>query len=168
MRTNYKFEPRHQEELSKALQKYQSHPRFLHIQAIYLRSKGHLIKNIIEITQLSYNTIKRATKRYFEGGISELLNDNRGGRKNENMTLEDEQVFIDDMAKLAVSGQFVTVKEMYTEYQKRVGRKTSLSAFYAMLDRNGWHKAVPRSRHPKAASAEEQAAAKKLTKKSKS
>ena len=101
-------------------------------------------------------------KYYFQGGIERVLDDQRGGRFNEHMSIEEEVAFLKDMEKLAETGQLTTVKEMHQAYQERLGHKASLSGFYYLLERHGWRKVTPRSRHPKAADASQQEASKKL------
>lgn len=51
-------------------------------------------------------------------------------------------------------------------YEERVGHSIGSSQIYRVLERHGWRKVMPRSKHPKKASEEVIAISKKLKKKS--
>jgi len=60
----------------------------------------------------------------------------------------------------------VDTSEMDATYQEAAGHKVNSGQIYRVLNRHGWRKVMPRSRHPKKASEEVIATSKELTKKS--
>jgi len=86
--------------------------------------------------------------------------DRRGGRKRENMSPEEEAVFLQDWLSRAEAGELVVASELRQALANRLGRPVAESLVYRLLARNGWRKVAPDTRHPKA-DAEKQEAWKK-------
>jgi len=61
----------------------------------------------------------------------------------------EEKIFLDRFAKDAGAGQMLNIHEIKTAYEKAIGHETSNSTIYALLDRHGWRKLMPRPYHPK-------------------
>ncbi|MBF0806830.1 winged helix-turn-helix domain-containing protein [Streptococcus sp. 19428wA2_WM07] len=123
------------------------------IQAVYLRATNTPYKTIMEILDLSHDTIWRLTKKYLEDGLQALVSDARGGRRHAYMTVDEEQEFLSQQLSSAVKGEFITIDSLYEAYQEQLGRKTTKAGFYRLLKRNGWRKVSPRPEHPKKAEA---------------
>jgi hypothetical protein len=65
------------------------------------------------------------------------------------MTLAEEKIFLDRFAEDAGAGQMLNIQEIKAAYEKAIRHETSNSTIYALLDRHGWRKLMPRPFHPK-------------------
>ena len=74
----------------------------------------------------------------------------RGGRRRENMSLEEEAAFLAPFFEKASKGGILVVGEIKQELDKRLERRTALASTYNLLHRHGWRKLAPDKRHPKA------------------
>ena len=74
----------------------------------------------------------------------------RGGRHHQHLTLEQEAQLLAPFAASAQAGGILSVAEIQQAYQERTGKAVARSTVYRLLQRHGWRKVVPRSRHPKA------------------
>lgn len=74
----------------------------------------------------------------------------RGGRRRENMTREEEAVFLEPFFEKAKSGGILVVGEIKQALDIRLGRTVALASAYNLLHRHGWRKLAPDKRHPKA------------------
>ena len=79
------------------------------------------------------------------------------------MSEEAEAELVKPFQEKAEKGQIVETSKIKEEYEKRVGHKIGSGQIYRVLDRQGWRKVMPRSRHPKKGSEEEIESSKKLT-----
>jgi hypothetical protein len=70
-----------------------------------------------------------------------------GGRKRENMTLEEERAVLARFAKAAGAGEMLNIHK--AAYEKAIGHETSKSTIYNLLARHGWRKLMPRPFHPR-------------------
>ena len=64
------------------------------IQMILLREDGSTQPKIAELMGVSLSTVNRAHMAYDNGGVNALRPKPTGGRRNENMTLEEEKAFL--------------------------------------------------------------------------
>ena len=78
------------------------------------------------------------------------------------MTYEEEEVILKRFSAAEEAGQIITVKEIKTAFDEKLGKDTGRGYIYMLLARHGWRKIKPRPKHPKKASEEEIAASKKL------
>ncbi len=76
------------------------------------------------------------------------------------MTLKEKTAFLESYRERAEKGQTLDVKEIGAAYEERVGHRIGSRQIYRVLQRHGWRKVTPRSRHPKKASEEAIAASK--------
>jgi transposase len=97
----------------------------------------------------SLSTVNRAHMAYDEGGIKALKPKPNPARKHQNMTLAEEKIFLDRFAEDAGAGQMLNIQEIKAAYEKAIRHETSNSTIYALLDRHGWRKLMPRPFHPK-------------------
>lgn len=72
-----------------------------------------------------------------------------GGRKRQNMTIEQEQQFLEPFIEQAQTGGVLVVGQIKAALDKRLGRTVALSSAYNLLHRHDWRKLVPDKRHPK-------------------
>ena len=85
-----------------------------------------------------------------DGGMRQKGRPNRGGRRRENMTREEEAAFLSPFFEKASSGGILVVNEIKQAIEERLGRKIALASAYNLLHRHHWRKIVPDKRHAKA------------------
>lgn len=73
-----------------------------------------------------------------------------------NLSEEEEANVLAECEKDAEAGKILTVEMIREKLEERLGRNTSHNYVYRVLKRQGWRKVMPRSKHPKSASREEQ------------
>ena len=118
------------------------------IQMVLLREDGMTQPKIAELTGMSLSTVNRAHMAYDNGGVNALRSKPTGGRRRENMTLEEEKAFLAKFTKTAGAGQLLNVRELKSAYEKQIGHPTSNSTIYDLLARHQWRKLMPRPFHP--------------------
>jgi len=72
-----------------------------------------------------------------------------GGRRRENLSLEQEAAFLVPFTEKAKDGGILVVSEIRDALQARLGRTVALASAYNLLHRHDWRKLVPDKRHPK-------------------
>ena len=72
----------------------------------------------------------------------------RGGRRNEHMTLAEEQAFLAPFLAQARLGGILIVPPVKRALDQHLGRPVALSSVYRLLHRHGWRKLAPDKRHP--------------------
>ena len=115
---------------------------------VLLREDGMTQPKIAELTGMSLSTVNRAHMAYDNGGVNALRPKPTGGRRRENMTVEEEKALLGRFTKAAGAGQLLNVRELKLAYEKEIGHPTSNSTVYAMLARHKWRKLMPRPFHP--------------------
>jgi len=119
------------------------------IQMVLLRESGMTQPLIAAAMGVSLSTVNRAHMAYDHGGLEALKPRPSGGRKRENMTLEDEKALLARFAKAAGAGEMLNIHDLKAAYEKAIGHETSNSTVYNLLARHGWRKLMPRPFHPK-------------------
>jgi transposase len=84
-----------------------------------------------------------------EGGIPSKDKPSRGGRRRENMSLEEEEAFLAPFFDKAKEGGILVVSEIKNALDQRLGRNVALASAYNLLHRHDWRKLAPDKRHPK-------------------
>jgi len=129
------------------------------LHAVQLRGEGMKNPEIAEKLDTSAKVVNHWVSAYVKGGIEALLDKKRGGNRR-NMTFEEEEALLEPFKKQAEAGQIVEVSAIERAYVEKVGRSIGGGQIYRVLARHGWRKVMPRSKHPKQASEEDQALAK--------
>ena len=119
------------------------------IQMVLLRESGMTQPLIAAAMGVSLSTVNRAHMAYDHGGIEALKPRPSGGRKRENMTLEEEKALLARFAKAAGAGEMLNIHDLKAAYEKAIGHETSQSTIYNLLARHGWRKLMPRPFHPR-------------------
>jgi len=65
------------------------------------------------------------------------------------MTEEQEQEFLQPWAEQAKKGEVSVLSPIRTALARRLGRPVAASVVYRFLERHGWRKIAPETRHPK-------------------
>ena len=71
-----------------------------------------------------------------------------GGRKRQNMSLEEEREFLAPFLECAAAGGVLVVGQIKAALDKRLGREVALASAYNLLHRHNWRKLAPDKRHP--------------------
>jgi len=71
-----------------------------------------------------------------------------GGRKRQNMSIEEEREFLSPFFASAATGGVLVVGQIKTALDHRLGRTVALASAYNLLHRHGWRKLAPDKRHP--------------------
>ena len=113
------------------------------IQCVYLRVKyGYSAEKISEAVGLKLQTVWNIQSAYLKDGEASLKPSVRGGRRNFNLDLKAEAVFLAGFEDEGRSNG-VEFKKIHAAYQKKVDKKTALSTTYRMLRCHGWRKNYP-------------------------
>lgn len=73
-----------------------------------------------------------------------------GGRRRALMKLEEEQAFLCAWKPKAEQGQLVVVTPLQVALEEKLGQRLKPSVVYRLLERHGWRKVAPDTKHPKA------------------
>lgn len=65
------------------------------------------------------------------------------------MSKEQEREFLEPWAEQAQKGQVLVLSPIRAALAQRIGRPVAASVVYRLLDRQGWRKIAPDTRHPK-------------------
>lgn len=124
---------------------------FQRAQAVWLRvALGLSASEVATAVGLSVNTVRCLQSRFRRRGPSVLTGVGRGGRRRENLTVDEEDELLRPFLEQAGSGGVLEVRPIKAAYEKAVGHVVPKSTVYRVLARHGWRKLVPRRRHPKA------------------
>ena len=130
--------------------------------AVQLRGEGLTNDEIAQKLDTSDKMVSQWVSAYINnGGISALLPKERIGM-HRNLSIEEEKEFLSAYTKQAEAGQIIDLNELKAAYIEKVGHSIGGSQIYRMLERHGWRKVMPRSKHTKKASDEAIEASKKL------
>jgi transposase len=71
-----------------------------------------------------------------------------GGRKHQNMSLQEEREFLAPFLEQAATGGVLVVGQVKAALDKRLGREVALASAYNLLHRHNWRKLAPDKSHP--------------------
>ena len=140
-----------QESLRRLLKGSKTRADFQRVQCLWLRATCKMNSyQVAEAVGLTSGTVRQIQFRYFKAGESELIGVGRGGRHNENLSVEEEDRLLAGFEDKSKTGGILVASEVKAAYEKMVGHKVFKSTIYRMLARHGWRKIAPKSSHPKA------------------
>ena len=131
------------------------------LRILMMRYEGYKVREIAQITGMRINSISQLCRRYREQGLGRFI-ENKYGGNHRALTEEQEKEILERFEKAAEAGQEVTAREIKAAFDEVRGKDTGRGYIYMLLERHGWRKVMPRSRHPKAANEEACEASKKL------
>lgn len=82
------------------------------------------------------------------GGFVNRDKPQRGGRRRENMSQQEESLFLAPFFEKAAKGGILVVSEIKKALDEHLGRTTALASVYNLLHRHNWRKLAPDKRHP--------------------
>ena len=133
------------------------------LRALLLHAQGDKRAEVAEKTGFAATYISVLVSKYCNNGIGTVIENNYPGN-NRNMSFEEEAALLEPFLADAEAGHVVAIAEILAAYEEKLGHpQRSNSQIYNVLERHGWRKVMPRSKHPNKASDEEIAASKKLT-----
>lgn len=135
--------------LRAALKKAKTKGEYQRVQCLWLRaSLGLSSEQVAQAIGWRPTSVRRLQSRYLREGERALEGVGRGGRRRQNLTLDEERALLAQFAEKAEQGGLLVVSEVRVGYEKAVGRRVPKSTVYRMLARHGWRKITPRPRHP--------------------
>jgi transposase len=150
MRPRTAFPAQAAEESRRLMREAKSVGAFRRAQCVWLRAALDMsIEGIAQATGLSVATIRCYHSRYLKRGAASLQGPGRGGRRNENLSPEEESALLEGFSSRAEAGAILEAGEIKRAYEQAIGRKVPRSTVYRVLARHGWRKIVPRPRHAK-------------------
>ena len=129
------------------------------LRALILWYEGKSLKQIGEILSMHPMSVNQMCKRYREQGLEEYARNKYTSHWR--LLSEAEEAEILNQFK-GQEGKQITAREIKAALDKACGKDTGRAYVYRVLERNGWSKKMPRSKHPKAANEEACEASKKL------
>ena len=162
MEMRYKFSEEQKAEIKRAQRANRDKKIDKRLEVLELRNEGKSEAEIVAKTGFHRSHICNLIKKYFEEGLESVSEKHyRGNRRN--MSFEEEAEILEQFKQKAEQGQMVDIHEIEKAYQERVDHRIGHAQIYCVLERHGWRKVMPRSRHPKKASEEVIETSKKLT-----
>jgi transposase len=139
------------EQLSEALQQAKSKAEFQRIQCLWLRaSLGLNADQVAAAIGWQPTSVRRLQAQYLKEGEQVLKAVGRGGRRNQNLTVEQEHQLLAEFRSRARRAGMLEVSQIKRAYEDLIGHAVPKSTIYRMLARHGWRKIAPRRRHPEA------------------
>jgi len=121
--------------------------RFL---CVWLRvEQGLSTKEIARVLNWNVNTIRITQRDFIARGTKALVEEKRGGRRRQLMTIEEEKRFLAAFEDPAGNASMLVVNEIKTALEKQLGHAVHKTTVYRLLRRHEWRKVMPRPRHPK-------------------
>src|ERR1017187_9289964 len=137
------------QQLAKALKQAQSKSEFQRIQCLWLRASLGLGANqVARAIGWQPSSVRRIQAQYLKEGKRVLQAVGRGGRRNQNLTVEQEGRLLAEFQGRAENAAMLEVSQIRRAYEDAVGHPVPKSTVYRMLARHGWRKIAPRRRHP--------------------
>lgn len=132
------------------------------LEVLTLRYEGKSNREITEKTGYNERYVTTLLAKYRKLGLEEFIRIKQTSHHRK-MTESEEARILEKCEELSGAGKVLTVADIRQVFEEELGEKTATSYVYRVLKRHGWRKVMPRSKHPKAASEEEQNSSKKLT-----
>ena len=134
------------------------------IRALILRAEGKSCKEVGKICEYHPAYVSQLVVIYCKEGLTAIVGNHYKGN-HRNMSFAEEEALLEPFREAAEAGQIVEVSEIRAAYEEKLGRslQNSHGQIYYVLQRHGWRKVMPRSKHPNKASEEVIEASKKLT-----
>ena len=138
------------DELRQLLDEARTVAEFKRIQCVWLRAALELpVEQIALALGLSPASIRCFHSRYLKHGAAALRSKSRGGRRRQNLSVEQERQLLERFHPEAERGGMLEVSRVQAAYEEALGHSVPKSTVYRLLARHGWRKLAPRPRHPK-------------------
>lgn len=131
------------------------------LKVLVLRAEGKKNSEISKETGYNKRYVTILIQKYKTLGLKEYARIKQTSH-NRRLSEDEEAKILKMFEKEASEGKELTVAEINEAFKEQLGENLSHTYVYRVLARHGWRKVMPRSKHPKAASKEEQDSSKKL------
>ena len=139
------------EHLKLLLKQAKTKSEFQRIQAVYLRVAMNMkTEDIADALGWHPGTVRNIQSAFLRKGAEAFHVALRGGRRRENLSIEEEDALLAPFLSDAIEGSVIVVSEIKAAYEQKFGQSVHTSTVYSMLSRHDWRKIVPRPRHPEA------------------
>ena len=164
MRKTYQFTDEQIAELKTAQKKNKNKKIDKKLTALLMRAAKISRTEVSEKTGFCKQYISDITAIYHQKGISAIVENHCGGN-HRNLSFEEESALLEPFIEAAKAGKQVEVSAILQAYESKLGRNfdNDHGRIYRVLERHGWRKVMPRSKHPKKATEEVIDTSKKLT-----
>ena len=129
------------------------------LRVLMLRYEGKKLREIGEMLGMHPVSLTALCRRYRKEGLEEFIR-NKYESHWRLLSPEEEEDILRQFEE--TGGRQVTAREIKAALDEACGKDTGHAYVYRVLERHGWSKKMPRSRHPKAANEEACEASKKL------
>lgn len=133
------------------------------LQVIILRYESMPCKKIGEKLGYTRQCVSRLCREFKEQGLDEYIRSKYKGN-HRSLSVEEEDEILAEFEEKANKGQIISTQQIKAAFDKKIGKDTGRGYIYMLLERKGWRKVMPRSKHPKKASQEEIETSKKTEK----
>jgi transposase len=103
---------------------------------------------LLGVGRASVSRLQARFRRRFAVGPS--VPRNWGGRRRALLSAEKESAFLEPWVQQAKRGGLLVVSPMRAALAQQLGRPVAATVLYRMLERHGWRKVAPDTRHPNA------------------
>src|SRR3990170_3529273 len=139
------------ENLAMDLKRAKTKGEFQRVQCLWLRaSLGLGAAQVATAIGWQPTSVRRLQAQYLKEGKQVLPAVGRGGRRNQNLTVEQERQLLAEFDARAERAGMLEVSQIRRAYEDAVGHPVPKSTVYRMLARQDWRKIAPRRRHPEA------------------
>jgi transposase len=112
---------------------------------------GFSIEQVAAVIGVSRGWACQLRTRFIRDGAKHTqMPPKRGGRRRENMSIEEEAAFLAPFFESARCGGILVVNVIHNALEQRLGRKVALASAYNLLHRHGWRKLAPYKRNVQA------------------
>ena len=167
MASRYKFSEEEIKVIQQAREENKDKRVEARLKALELRAKGQKADEVAKATDFHPAYVTQLVAKYRDHGLDAITGNHYGGN-HRNMSVQEEAEILAPFQAQAEKGELVEVREIAKAYQDAVDHPVGKGQIYCVLHRHGWHKIMPRSKHPKKASEEDIESSKKSTLQSKS
>ena len=131
------------------------------LRVLMMSYEGHRAAETAKILGINRSNVYQQYRKYEAEGLKGFT-ENKYGGNHRALTEAQEKEILERFEKAAEAGQVVTAQDIKRAFDEVRGKDTGRGYIYMLLERHGWRKVMPRSKHPKAASEEACEASKKL------
>jgi transposase len=153
------------QELQDHMKATKNKTEYVKLRAMYLfkaeKKKG---PEVAAMVGTKTENIYQWSYRYNRDGIKGLLSKPKGGRTWSYLTLEEEKALLAELADDAAKGIVVITKPIQKKAEEKLGHPVSADFAEDLLNRHGWRKIMPRTKHPKSSKSEQEEFKKKFLK----
>ena len=102
-----------------------------------------------QVIGISQGWVCQLRRRFMRGRIAGASDTpTHGGRKRQNVSVEEERQFLAPFFEQAATGGVLVVGQIKMALDKRLGQDVALASAYNFLHRQGWRKLAPDKCHP--------------------